>query len=61
MRIALLPSLLLVFLTGCATAEAPVVQENGVDRARMSIIEQQAAGRGVRVHWVNPPLKSPAR
>ena len=53
---------LLVFLSGCTTvAQEPAVQENGVDRARMSIIEQQAAGRGVRVHWVNPPLKSSTR
>ena len=53
---------LLLVLSGCAsTAPEPVARENGVDRARMAIIEQQAAGRGVQVHWVNPPLKPATR
>lgn len=49
----------LVFvLSGCAsTAQEPSVPENGVDRAKMATVEAQAARSGVRVHWVNPPLK----
>jgi uncharacterized protein YceK len=50
---------LLIVLSGCAsTTQEPAASENGVDRARMATVESQAARSGVRVFWVNPPLKA---
>jgi hypothetical protein len=59
MKMSSLLAVLGIVLAGCAsTAQEPAaVGENGVDRARMATVEQQAARNGVRVHWVNPPLK----
>ncbi len=45
---------------GCASApksELATSYDDGVDRARMTIIEERAARSGVRVFWMNPPRK----
>lgn len=59
MRLALLLTLAAVGLGSCAAMRQtePVVRDDGVDREKMAVIEQQARRSGVRVHWVNPPLK----
>jgi len=59
MRPLLLLAIAALGLCGCASAPKAelAVSDDGVDRARMTIIEEQAARSGVRVFWMNPPRK----
>jgi hypothetical protein len=59
MRLALLLAVATIGAGGCAsTAQpGPAARDDGLDREKMSRVEQQAQRTGVRVHWVNPPLK----
>jgi type IV pilus biogenesis protein CpaD/CtpE len=60
MRLPLLLAIAALGFAGCASApksELATTDDNGVDRARMAVIEQQALRSGVRVFWVNPPRK----
>lgn len=52
-----------VGLVGCASVPAPnAVAADGPrltpDTERMAIVERQAVRFGVKIIWVNPPLKS---
>ena len=52
-----------VGLVGCASVTVPsAVSRDGThltpDTERMAIVERQATRFGVKVIWVNPPLKS---
>lgn len=52
-----------VGLIGCASLPAPSadLRPGGYlepDTERMAIVERQAARLGVKIIWVNPPLKS---
>jgi uncharacterized protein YceK len=63
MRLAFVLTLLFV-ASGCASADkaAPATAEmRDVDEAKMQQIEDQAARRGVRVYWINPPRKAAAQ
>jgi len=63
MRLPLLVAIAALGFAGCASApksELAATDDNGVDRARMAVIERQALRSGVRVFWVNPPSKSAA-
>ena len=63
MRLAVLLAFAMLAVGGCKSTgqtEEAAVRDHGVDRDRMSQVEQQAQRSGVRVHWVNPPQK-PAR
>ena len=59
MRLALLLTLA-IGLGGCAAMRQtePVARDDGIDREKMAQVEHQAQRTGVKVHWVNPPLKS---
>lgn len=50
-----------VVLAGCAGGPAVAPADDMLDRDRMAAVERAAAGAGVRVLWVNPPRKPPAR
>ena len=58
MRLAFVLAVTLV-AGACASsdrADAPVAIP-GVDQAKMQAVEEAAEHRGVRVYWMNPPLK----
>ena len=59
MKLLLLLAIAALGLCGCASAPKSelAVSDDGVDRASMAIIEEQAARSGVRVFWMNPPRK----
>jgi len=60
MKLPLLLAIAALGLCGCASApksELATGYDDGVDRARMAIIEERAARSGVRVFWMNPPRK----
>ena len=60
MRLPLLLAIAALGFAGCASApksELATSYDDGVDRARMTIIEERAARSGVRVFWMNPPRK----
>jgi len=62
MKLAFLLTVTLV-AGGCASAKQPqsAPAARDVDEAWMQRVDDEAARRGVRVHWVNPPRKaSPA-
>jgi hypothetical protein len=58
MRLAFLLTLA-VAVSGCGSIgqNGMPVRDDGLDRERMAVIEQQAQRGGVQVHWVNPPRK----
>jgi uncharacterized lipoprotein YmbA len=53
---------LTVLAGGCASTEPPLttVGLRDVDQPKMDAVEEAAARRGVRVYWMNPPLKPEA-
>jgi len=59
MKLPLLLAIAALGFCGCASTPKSelTVNDDGVDRARMTIIEEQAARSGVRVFWMNPPRK----
>ena len=60
MRLLLLLAIAGFGLAGCASAPKPegaTAGDDGVDHAKMGVIEEQALRSGVRVFWVNPPRK----
>ncbi len=59
MRLALALAITVV-AGGCASSDKPLttVGSRDVDEAKMQQVEDAAARRGVRVYWVNPPLKT---
>jgi hypothetical protein len=59
MKLQLLLAIGAFGLCGCASTPKSelAVSDDGVDRARMAIIEERAARSGVRVFWMNPPRK----
>jgi uncharacterized protein YceK len=59
MRLALLVAIATLGLGGCTSLSQtePAARDDGIDREKMALVEQQAQRTGVRVHWVNPPLK----
>lgn len=59
MRLAFALAITLV-AGGCASADKPLttVGIRDVDETKMQQVEDAAARRGVRVYWVNPPLKA---
>ncbi len=60
MRLPPLLAIAALGFAGCASApksELATSYDDGVDRARMTIIEERAARSGVRVFWMNPPRK----
>lgn len=61
MRLAF--ALAVTLLAGaCASANPPLttVGLRDVDQAKMDAVEEAAAHRGVRVYWINPPLRPEA-
>jgi hypothetical protein len=61
MRIAFaLPLILLLFAcTSGGKGQAPAGMRD-VDEAKMQAVEEAAEHRGVRVYWMNPPVKQSA-
>jgi hypothetical protein len=59
MRLTLLLAIAAFGFAGCASAPRSElgVSDDGVDRARMALIEENASRSGVRVFWMNPPRK----
>jgi len=60
MKLPLLLAIAALGLCGCASgpkSEPATGYDDGVDRARMAIIEERAARSGVRVFWMTPPRK----
>jgi type IV pilus biogenesis protein CpaD/CtpE len=60
MKLLLLLAIAALGLSGCASAPKSglaAVNDDGVDHARMAIIEEHAARSGVRIFWMNPPRK----
>lgn len=60
MKLPLLLAIAALGFAGCASAprsELATADDDGVDYARMTAIEQQALRSGVRVFWMNPPRK----
>ena len=59
MRLPLLLAIAALGFAGCASAPKPelATTDDGVDHARMVVIEQQALRSGARVFWMNPPRK----
>ena len=59
MRLALVLAMTLV-ASACASPDKPLttVGIRDVDEAKMQQVEDAAARRGVRVYWINPPLKA---
>jgi hypothetical protein len=58
MRLAIV--LTVTVLAGaCASTEPPLttVGLRDVDQAKMDAVEEAAARNGVRVFWINPPLR----
>jgi hypothetical protein len=64
MRLALVLAVTLV-AGACASADkqaTPVAAGmRDVDEAKMQQVEDEAARRGVRVYWINPPRKPAAQ
>jgi hypothetical protein len=60
MRLALLLAVATIGLGGCTSLaqEELAVRDDGIDREKMGVVEQQAQRTGARVFWVNPPRKS---
>lgn len=59
MRLALLLAIATIGVGGCTSTaqQDPALRDDGIDRAKMTAVEQQAERSGVRVFWVNPPRK----
>lgn len=59
MRLAFVLAVMLV-AGGCASSDKPLtaVGIRDVDEAKMQQVEDAAARRGVRIYWVNPPLRA---
>jgi len=59
MRLAFILVMTLV-ASACAAGNQPqtTVGLRDVDEAQMQAVEEAAEHRGVRVYWMNPPLKS---
>ena len=59
MRLPPLLAIAALGFAGCASAPKSelATTDDGVDHARMVVIEQQALRSGVRVFWMNPPRK----
>ena len=45
----------LAFLAGCATPPQPV--DDGIDHAKVQLIERAAQRFGTQVIWINPPKR----
>jgi len=50
--------LALTLVAGACTTTQNAANDDGVDKARMSMVERTASERGVRIYWVNPPQKT---
>lgn len=61
MRLAFLLTVTVV-AGACASSDQPqtTVGLRDVDQAKMDAVERAAERNGVRVYWMNPPLKSSA-
>jgi len=59
MRLALVLAVATIGLGGCTSLAQtePVVREDGIDREKMAVVEQQAQRTGAKVFWLNPPRK----